>query len=86
MLSTWHTSVDDQSLEQNIQVALPGWESVDSGWKIAADRNDLRTSFGGLAALAAEKVFVAKSAWVGRGAEGLDLTASLEGAALPSKD
>ena len=28
LLSTWHTSVDDQSLEQNIQVALPGWESV----------------------------------------------------------
>jgi len=32
LLSTWHTSVDDQSLEQNIQVAplaLPGWESVE---------------------------------------------------------
>jgi len=31
-LSTWHTSVDDQSLEQNIQVAklaLPGWGSVE---------------------------------------------------------
>jgi len=29
LLSTWHTSVDDQSLEQNIQVAPPGWESVE---------------------------------------------------------
>jgi hypothetical protein len=32
LLPTWRTSVDDQSLEQNIQVAqlaLPGWGSVE---------------------------------------------------------
>ena len=29
LLSTWHTSVDDELLEQNTQVALPGWGSVE---------------------------------------------------------